>query len=122
MKIKGCKKQSFLDQAIKNGGQPIFYLIKCWNREESFYKLGITVNNILTRYGSVKAMPYEWEILLEKAGTAEEVYDMEVKFKGQMQAYAYTPSIPFNGSKTECYSNLTEDLHQRIFKDHKNCT
>lgn len=116
MEIKGCKKQSFLDQAIKNGGQPIFYLIKCWNREESFYKLGITVNNILTRYGSVKAMPYEWEILLEKAGTAEEVYDMEVKFKGQMQAYAYTPSIPFNGSKTECYLQLAEELNNMLFK------
>ena len=33
MKIKGCKRQAFLDQAILNGGQPIFYLIKCWNKE-----------------------------------------------------------------------------------------
>ena len=110
MKIKGCKRQSFLDQAVQNGGQPIFYLIKCWDKEETFFKLGITVNNILTRYGTVKAMPYEWQILLEQPGTAEEVYDMEVKFKGQMQAYAYTPSIPFNGSKTECYLSLSEDL------------
>ena len=122
MKIKGCKKQSFLDQAVLNGGQPIFYLIKCWNKEETFFKLGVTSNHILTRYGSVKSMPYEWTILLEHPGTAEEVYDMEVKFKGQMQAYAYTPSIPFNGSKTECYGNLTEDLHQVIFKAHKDTT
>ena len=81
MKIKGCKRQSFLDQATLNGGQPIFYLIRCWDKEETFYKLGITVNNILTRYGSVKSMPYEWEILLELPGTAEAVYDMEVQFK-----------------------------------------
>lgn len=116
MKIKGCKKQSFLDQAVLNGGQPIFYLIKCWNKEETFFKLGITVNNILTRYGTVRSMPYEWQILLEQPGTAEEVYDMEVKFKGQMQAYAYTPSIPFNGSKTECYLQLTEELTNMLFK------
>lgn len=87
MKIKGCKRQSFLDQAVLNGGQPIFYLIKCWDKDETFFKLGITVNNILTRYGTVKAMPYEWQILLEQLGTAEEVYDMEVKFKTEIFHY-----------------------------------
>jgi len=116
MKIKGCKKQSFLDQAVLNGGQPIFYLIKCWNKEETFYKLGITVNNILTRYGTVRSMPYEWEILLELPDTAEAVYDLEVQFKQQMEQYAYTPSIAFNGSKTECYSNLAEPLQDLLFE------
>jgi len=116
MKIKGCKRQSFLDQAILNGGQPIFYLIQCWDKEETFYKLGITVNNILTRYGSVKSMPYEWQILLEHPGTAEEVYDMEVHFKGQMAKFQYAPTIPFNGSKTECYLQLSEELNDRILK------
>ena len=116
MKIKGCKRQSFLDQAVLNGGQPIFYLIRCWDREESFYKLGITVNNILTRYGTVKAMPYEWEILLELPDTAEAVYDLEVKFKGQMEQFHYAPTIPFNGSKTECYSNLTDPLQNLVLE------
>lgn len=116
MKIKGCKRQAFLDQAVLNGGQPIFYLIKCWNKEESFYKLGITMNNILTRYGTVRSMPYEWEILLELPDTAEAVYDMEVQFKGQMEQFQYTPTIPFNGSKTECYLQLTEELNDMILK------
>ncbi len=114
MKIKGCKRQSFLDQAVQNGGQPIFYLIKCWDKEESFFKLGITVNNILTRYGTVRSMPYEWEILLELPDTAEETYDRELQFKGQMEQFHYTPTIPFNGSKTECYSQLTEELNNMV--------
>ena len=114
MKIKGCKKQSFINQAALNGGVPIFYLIKCWDKEESFYKLGITVNNILTRYGTVKAMPYEWEILLELPGTAEEIYDLEVQFKSEMQEFHYKPKIGFNGSKTECYTELSEALQQLI--------
>lgn len=114
MKIKGCKQSSFLDQAIKNGGQPIFYVLKCWDKEEQFYKLGITVNHILTRYGSVKAMPYEWSILLEHPATAEEVYAMEVQFKTEMDALHYEPKIKFNGSKTECYSGLSEALQQLI--------
>jgi len=114
MKIKGCKRQSFLDQAVLNGGQPIFYLIKCWNKEESFYKLGITVNNILTRYGSVCSMPYEWEILLELPGAAEEIYDLEVQFKTEMEEFHYKPKIAFNGSGTECYTELSEALQQLI--------
>ena len=114
MKIKGCKRQAFLDQAVLNGGQPIFYLIKCWDKEETFFKLGITVNNILTRYGSVKSMPYEWEILLELPGTAEAVYDMEVQFKTEMNEYHYKPKIGFNGSGTECYTELSESLQQLI--------
>jgi hypothetical protein len=32
-------------------------------------------------------MPYEWQILLEQLGTAEEVYDMEVKFKTEIFHY-----------------------------------
>ena len=114
MKIKGCKRQSFLDQAVLNGGQPIFYLIKCWDKEETFYKLGITMNNILTRYGTVKAMPYEWEILLELPGTAEEIYDLEVLFKTEMNEFHYKPKISFNGYKTECYSSISKKLTELI--------
>ena len=66
MKIKGCKRKSFLSQAI-------FYLIICWDKEETFYKLGITMNHMCTLYGTVKAMLYEWEILLDLPGAAEAV-------------------------------------------------
>ena len=75
---------------------------------------GITVNHILTRYGSVKAMPYSWEILLELPAEAEETYDMEVQFKTEMQDLHYQPKIKFNGSKTECYTELSEALQQLI--------
>ena len=57
-----------------------------------------------------KAMPYEWEILLELPDTAEAVYDMEVAFKTEMEAFHYKPKISFNGSTTECYTDLSEDL------------
>jgi len=51
-------------------------------------------------------MPYEWQILLEYSGTAEEVYDMEVAFKTEMHEYHYKPKISLNGSTTECYTEL----------------
>lgn len=114
MKIKGCKRQSFLDQAVQNGGQPIFYVLRCYSNDENFYKPGITMNHLLTRYGTPRAMPYEFEILLELPGTAEEIYDLEVKFKTEMEAFHYKPKISFNGSKTECYTELSESLQQLI--------
>lgn len=114
MKIKGCKRQSFLDMAVLNGGQPIFYLIRCYSKDESFYKLGITMNHILTRYGTPKAMPYDFEILIEHAGSAEDIYDMEVKFKTEMNKFHYKPQISFNGSISECYTELSEALQELI--------
>jgi len=50
MKITGQQRSSFIESASLNGGQAIFYLLKCSSKEETFYKLGITVNHILTRY------------------------------------------------------------------------
>lgn len=114
MKIKGCKKQSFIDQATKNGGQAIFYVLKCWDTEELFFKVGITCNHILIRYGTVKAMPYSWEILYELPDDPEAIYDLEVQFKTEMNEYHYQPKIAFNGSKSECYTQLSETLQQLI--------
>lgn len=79
-------------------------------RMKSSSRCGITVNHILTRYGSVKAMPYSWEILLEFPASAEETYDMEVQFKTEMEDLHYQPKIKFNGSKTECYYELSDSL------------
>ena len=59
-------------------------------------------------------MPYEWQILLEHPGTAEEVYDMEVQFKTEMNEYHYMPKMAFNGSTTECYTELSKALQQLI--------
>ena len=64
--------------------------------------------------GTVRSMPYEWEILLELPDTAEAVYDLEVKFKTEMQDYHYKPKISFNGSGTECYTELSEALQKLI--------
>lgn len=83
-------------------------------RKKRFINYGITVNHILTRYGSVKAMPYSWEILLELPASAEETYDMEVQFKTEMDDLHYQPKIKFNGSKTECYTELSEALKQLL--------
>lgn len=71
---------------------------------------GITVNNILVRYANPKLMPYEWQILLEHSGSPESIWDMEREHKVAMKDFHYHPSISFAGSKTECYTQLSEAL------------
>lgn len=75
---------------------------------------GITVNNILVRYANPKLMPYEWQILLEFSGEPESIWDMEREHKVAMKDFHYHPSISFAGSKTECYTQLSEALEMLI--------
>lgn len=110
MKITGCKRQGFIDQATRNGGQAIFYVLKCYSSEESFYKIGITVNHVLNRYSNPKLMPYEWKILLEQIGDPSTIWDLERAYKLELDQYHYEPKIKFNGSKTECYRVLNDKL------------
>lgn len=55
-------------------------------------------------------MPYDWTIVLEYAGTAEEIYDLELSFKTEMEHYHYTPLMSFHGSISECYVEISETL------------
>lgn len=76
---------------------------------------GITVNNILVRYANPKLMPYDWEILLELPSEDPGfIWDMEREHKVAMTDFHYQPSISFAGSKTECYTQLSEALEKLI--------
>ncbi len=75
---------------------------------------GITVNNILVRYANPKLMPYEWQILLEYSGSPESIWDMEREHKVAMKDFHFQPSICFAGSKTECYTQLSESLEAML--------
>ncbi|EPF2488169.1 hypothetical protein ACSP9A_000656, partial [Acinetobacter baumannii] len=44
----------------------------------------------------------------------DKVYDIEVKFKTEMNECHYKPKISFNGSTTECYTKLSEALQKLI--------
>src|SRR5690606_15894237 len=41
------------------------YIIKCWNDDETFYKIGRTFMSVKKRFCSKKTMPYNYEILQE---------------------------------------------------------
>ena len=87
------------------GKECTFYILKCWNEKESFYKIGITSNTVNKRFVGKRNMPYNYEILQEIKGEAGEIWDLELKNKRLLRGKKYNPLINFRGY-TECFSNI----------------
>ena len=83
-----------------------FYIIRCFNKEESFYKIGITFQKIHHRYSTSKRMPYMYEVISEVLGNAEDIWDLELSEKRRLKEHNYQPLIKFAGSKTECFTKI----------------
>ena len=82
-----------------------FYIIKCWNNFESFYKIGKTFNSLSRRYKTKIKMPYRWKLIKIEEGDARTISEIEIEFKHNNKKYRYNPEIKFKGM-TECYSEL----------------
>ncbi len=59
------KKEDWVNNAKIKNKQGTFYILRCWNEDESFYKAGITYNSIKVRYGQKLKMTYNYEIIEE---------------------------------------------------------
>lgn len=95
--VENCKRN--------NGGFGTFYILKCYDKSECFYKVGITSKSIPERYKSKSAMPYNYDVILDLTLLPEKVYDAEKRVLKRLSKYSYEPSINFAGY-TECFSKL----------------
>lgn len=80
----------------------IVYVIKCWKDEEIFYKIGITTNEVKTRFCS--NMPYKFEVIDELYTNLYNAIYVESKAHKEYSNFAYNPKIHFGGH-TECFLN-----------------
>lgn len=96
-------KNRFSKRCKENIG--IFYIIKCYNSKEVFYKLGLTSNTIQQRYSSRYHMPYSYEIIQEIKGAPNLLWDLEHTLKSfiKLKKIHYIPEIKFGGHLSECY-------------------
>lgn len=83
-----------------------FYIIRCFNNDEQFYKVGITTSSVKQRYYSKSRMPYAYEIMKEIIGDAEFIWQLENDTKHQLKQYHYLPIIKFAGSARECFTQV----------------
>lgn len=105
--LKGWSKNHFIDACNRNNkGLGILYVIRCFNDNESFYKIGITSKSVKARYASNYHMPYNYEELYIIQDEPSIIYDLENKLILQSAIYKYEPLIFFEG-KTECINDLS---------------
>lgn len=107
---KGCRdcgnrnnyhKSNWIKKAKEREG--IFYIIKCWNQNEEFYKLGITYRSVKIRHNTHN-MPYNYEIIKEvKSKDLDYIWRLEKRFKKWKRKQHYKPLIHFLGDKFECF-------------------
>ena len=81
------------------------YIIRCWNEDEEFYKIGRTFSNIVWRFRNKNTMPYNYEILKIYIDTAEVIFNIENQLKKENKENKYIPKINFNGMQ-ECFKKL----------------
>lgn len=106
----GCKKCVYENNSYRKsnwidmskGRMGIFYKIRCFNKNEEFYKYGITYN-LKKRYWCKKSMPYSFEVVKTiESKNLEKIWDLEKRFFRLFKNKKYTPLIHFEGI-TECF-------------------
>lgn len=85
------------------------YIIKCYDNNEIFFKIGRTFRKIKERFEDKNSMPYKWECLLLYEDTHNYIYNIERFLYKLKKDNSYIPIHSFNGKK-ECYSNI--DLNE----------
>lgn len=81
------------------------YIIKCWDENETFFKIGKTFNKLNTRFSGANRLPYNWEVIKFIEGSAKEISELETELKRKHKENSYTPKKTFDGMY-ECYSEL----------------
>jgi hypothetical protein len=83
-----------------------FYIIKCSNENEEFYKIGRTFSTIYDRFCS--NIPYNYEIIqIRESEDGHKIYCLEKTFKRINKDNKYTPKLDFHG-KQECFTKIID--------------
>lgn len=80
----------------------MLYLIKVYNSEEEFYKIGVTSRSLYTRFGGNKIKNYSYDILDVFTDTIHRVFLLEQKIIKENKNISYVPKQKFEGW-TECF-------------------
>ncbi len=87
------------------------YVLKCYNTEETFFKIGKTFTKLTTRFSSTRSLPYTYEVLLVIRGSARYVSELEHKLHKLNKKHKYIPKIKFNGMY-ECFNKIEKESYE----------
>jgi hypothetical protein len=86
-----------------------FYIINCFNSNESFIKIGSTNYKLSRRFNSKRLMPYNYKIIFQTTNIGKFRDDffvslsLENYFQNILSNYRYNPFIKFGGY-LECFT------------------
>lgn len=83
------------------------YIIKVFDENEIFYKIGRTYNTLHKRFIFSKTLPYKYEVYKIYKGNAKEMFNLENKLKRNNKNNKYIPNKKFDGMY-ECFSKIEE--------------
>lgn len=103
------RRSNYVNKCIeKYNSKSNFYILKIFDIDGScFYKIGITVQEIKSRFPKSK-MPYDFKVAKLIKSDAEKIFNAELKIKSILSDFRYQPKIKFGGSRYECFSQITE--------------
>lgn len=82
------------------------YVLKIWDENETFFKIGKTFLPIQKRFDQFILMPYNWEIFkIIQNDDARFISELEKKIQMENKKNKYKPLKHFSG-RNECYSNV----------------
>jgi hypothetical protein len=101
----GHSRNQWIDFCTKKSSyEPKIYIIKCFDKNEKFIKIGITTTSVHNRFRNYKKqLPYSYEILKETKGSSDFVWDKEKELHKLCRPFQYKPLNYFQG-ETECFS------------------
>lgn len=81
-----------------------FYVLRCFDESEEFYKIGITYTKVNRRYNTFKRLPYKYEVVfIQEFNNAHDCFYHEVEMKRVLKEFLYKPLKDFGG-QTECFT------------------
>lgn len=96
----GYTRTGYINQA--NGREARVYLIKCFDENEEFYKIGKTFLEMSIRFKKSN-LCYDYKEVYFIYGEAGYVYDLEIELQKKYKDYKYRPQKWFAGY-TECFT------------------
>lgn len=80
------------------------YIVRCYDENESFFKIGRTFVSIEDR---LCKLPYKYEVIEVYEDNPFRIFKLERKLHRLSKEYKYTPIKSFAG-QTECFSKINE--------------
>ena len=115
---RGWSLTNWENKLKKTNSKPILYVIKCFNENETFIKIGITMRSIKKRFCNKTLMPYDFKILLEMTELPNIIFNTEIEVKQILKTEKYKPSIKFSGwnecFNVSCEENLINLIKKKI--------